>query len=165
MAGALHVLCRTSCFLALKLHVLLVGFLFSGLQRIHMLQLWNNVRWGALALLYVLRKPENMVVVFVCMFCSELWFSQTFFSDIPPHELHMDFNHIINVVRWHIQYTLLSIISNIYKDIRFFCLCSLRYDTIVFPGTFLTSFVIVFCPWSAWSWFFTLYIEQSQLTL
>ena len=164
MRSALHVLCRTSCFLALKLHVLLVGF-FSLVCRVFIwLQLLNNVRWGVLALLYVIRKPENMVVL-ECMFCSELWFSQTFFSDIPPHELHMVFNHIINVVRWHIQYTLLSIISNLYNDIRFFCLCSLRYDTIVFPGTFLTSFVIVFCPWSAWSWFFTLYIEQSQLTL
>ena len=36
MRSALHVLCRTSCFLALKLHVLLVGFFPSDLQSIHM---------------------------------------------------------------------------------------------------------------------------------
>ena len=79
MRSALHVLCRTSCFLALKLHVLLVGF-FSLVCRVFIwLQLLNNVRWGVLALLYVIRKPENMVVL-ECMFCSELWVRQDIFQ-------------------------------------------------------------------------------------
>lgn len=93
----LLVLCRTSCFIALKLHVLVVSFLFSGLQSIHMVTNSEHckMRRDCFTLCYI-RKPENMVI-FVCIFCSELWFGQIF-SGIPPHELHLVFNHI-HVIR------------------------------------------------------------------
>ena len=63
---------RTGCFLELKLRVLLVSFLYSGLQsiHIHMVTTLNNMR-HACFMLYT-REPENMVL-FVCIFCSDIY--------------------------------------------------------------------------------------------
>jgi hypothetical protein len=62
VSRALLFFCRTGCFLELKLHVLLVSFLYSGLQSNHM---FTTLEQYETCLFYVIQ--ENLRIWF-CLY-------------------------------------------------------------------------------------------------